>query len=550
MKLSHGKKTHSRIVSILIRSNGVDVNLVNIYAPTNLIERKIFSDSLHEFFIPSAAIIIGGDFNCYDNVLDKFGGNISIHKEYESLKNDFALVDVWRNLHPGSREFTWFNSSFSSGSRLDKFLVSRELLSPGVECNISPCPISDHDFVSLVFDIPTGVKRGPSVWNFNNSLLKDKDFSTTIEKLIDCHLRFLPSFASLQDWWEFLKLSIKEESVAFLHNKRRRLHKQQVSLTNKLIRLRQRLVDGDDTVSILISDTESQLKALRVKEIEGIMIRSRAQWLEGKRPSCYFFNLQRIKAQKSHISSVYDLNGTEVSSQEEIEKAHVDFYSCLFSEEPVDVALQDDLLSSLPCQLSSDQASSCEGQMTLDEMTFALKKMNSNKAPGPDGLSVEFYVKFWDWLGPYLCRVLNAYYHAGEMCESMKTSNKRVIFKKGDRKNLKNWRPISLLNVDYEICSKVLSLHLSKVLEFIVDPDQPCSVPGRKITSNLHILRDVLDYIDRTNETGILISLDQEKAFDRVNRTFLLNLLSLSVLVHPFIFGSILYTMARICALL
>ena len=233
------------------------------------------------------------------------------------MKNDFALVDVWRNLHPGSREFKWFNSSYSIRSRLDKFLVSRELLSPGVECNIPPCPISDHNFVSLAFDIPTGVKHSLGVWNFNNSLVKDKDFCATIEKLIDCHLRFLPSFASLQDWWEFLKLSIKEESIAFSCNKWRHLHKQQVSLTNKLICLRQRLVDGDDTVSFLISDTESQLKALCVKEIEGIMIWSHAQWLEeGERPSRYFFNLQRIKAQKSHISSVYDLNGTEVSSQE------------------------------------------------------------------------------------------------------------------------------------------------------------------------------------------------------------------------------------------
>ena len=51
-------------------------------------------------------------------------------------------------------------------------------------------------------------------------------------------------------------------------------------------------------------------------------------------------------------------------------------------------------------------------------------------------------------------------------------------------------------------------------------------MPGRRITSNLHVLRDVLDYIDHTNETGILVSLDQEKAFDRVNRTFLSNLLS------------------------
>ena len=71
------------------------------------------------------------------------------------MKNDFALVDVWCNLHPASREFTWFNSSQSIGSRLDKFLISRDLLSPGIECDISPCLISDHDFVSLVLDTTT-----------------------------------------------------------------------------------------------------------------------------------------------------------------------------------------------------------------------------------------------------------------------------------------------------------------------------------------------------------------------------------------------------------
>ena len=51
----------------------------------------------------------------------------------------------------------------------------------------------------------------------------------------------------------------------------------------------------------------------------------------------------------------------------------------------------------------------------LDEMTLALRGMNTNKAPGPDSLSVEFYVKFWDWLGLYLCCVHNVCYHAGEM---------------------------------------------------------------------------------------------------------------------------------------
>ena len=107
----------------------------------------------------------------------------------------------------------------------------------------------------------------------------------------------------------------------------------------------------------------------------------------------------------------------------------MDFFSRFFSEEPVDAAMQTDLLSSLSRQLTSDQAYSCEGDFTLEEITVALNKMIINKALGPDFLSVEFSSKFWDRLGPYLCQVFNASSQAGEMCESMKTSNTRVIFK-------------------------------------------------------------------------------------------------------------------------
>lgn len=90
---------------------------------------------------------------------------------------------------------------------------------------------------------------------------------------------------------------------------------------------------------------------------------------------------------------------------------------------------------------------------------------------------------------------------------------------------MKNWRPISLINVDYKICSKAISLRLSKVLDSVVDPDQTCYIPGRSIVSNLLLLRGTLDHIEPTGEAGVLVSLDQEEAFDRVNRSFLLNLL-------------------------
>jgi len=73
---------------------------------------------------------------------------------------------------------------------------------------------------------------------------------------------------------------------------------------------------------------------------------------------------------------VYNSSGVEVLSQDEIEQAHVDFYSSLFSEEPVDMVFQDDLSSSLSRQLSPHQSSLCEGTMTIDEVSFAVKNMN------------------------------------------------------------------------------------------------------------------------------------------------------------------------------
>lgn len=82
-----------------------------------------------------------------------------------------------------------------------------------------------------------------------------------------------------------------------------------------------------------------------------------------------------------------------------------------------------------------------------------------------------------------------------------------------------------MFNIDYKICSKAVSLLLAKVLGSIVDPDQTSSIPGRSMSSNLVLLRNTLAFIERTGEAGILLSLDQEKAFNRVDRTFLLHLL-------------------------
>ena len=101
-------------------------------------------------------------------------------------------------------------------------------------------------------------------------------------------------------------------------------------------------------------------------------------------------------------------------------------------------------MSSLP----ADQSDSCEGLLTVDECFAALVGMARRKAPGSDGLPAEFYLKFWAVLGQDLVQVLNSCYRSGSLSFSQRRGVISLSFKKGDRLDMRNWRPISLLNVD------------------------------------------------------------------------------------------------------
>ena len=100
-----------------------------------------------------------------------------------------------------------------------------------------------------------------------------------------------------------------------------------------------------------------------------------------------------------------------------------------------------------------------------------------------------------------------------------------LLYKKDDHRLVKNWRPISLLHTDYKLASKVITERLKRVMQTIFHKDQTCGLVGRSIFSNLQLIRDMLDMIDKTNETGILVTLNQEKAFDPVDHDFLMPVL-------------------------
>lgn len=86
---------------------------------------------------------------------------------------------------------------------------------------------------------------------------------------------------------------------------------------------------------------------------------------------------------------------------------------------------------------------------------------------------------------------------------------------------IQNYRPITLLPVDYKIFSKVLNHHIKNVLPFIIAEDQNGFINKRRISDNLRLLFDVIDFCDHYKVPATVVSLDIQKAFDLVSFKFL-----------------------------
>ena len=97
--------------------------------------------------------------------------------------------------------------------------------------------------------------------------------------------------------------------------------------------------------------------------------------------------------------------------------------------------------------------------------------------------------------------------------------------RRNEKEYLKNWRPISLLNCDYKIITKVLASRISEFLPKIIHPDQKCSVIGKSFHDGASLIRGLIEYVSRNNLPGLLVSLDQTKAYDRVEWDFLFKVL-------------------------
>ena len=204
-----------------------------------------------------------------------------------------------------------------------------------------------------------------------------------------------------------------------------------------------------------------------------------------------------------------------------IARAFETFYAKLYKHEETKQIFQNDFLEF--CKpISDEEQESLNDNFTIDEIEHAINCLNSDSSPGPDGLTSKFYKHFVKEISPFLEYFYKHIFINQTLPNSHKMSFITLIPKdSGSLLDIKNYRPISLLNTEYKILTSMLSKRLSIIMPTIIHTDQTSSIKSRNIAEHLHFIRDLITHSQITNSHNCILSIDQEKAFDRVSHDWL-----------------------------
>ena len=233
------------------------------------------------------------------------------------------------------------------------------------------------------------------------------------------------------------------------------------------------------------------------------------------------------------LVNIYDENGCPFPDEAKRASFITDYFAKLYKKPESDPAsyagtirdfLGDEIIAHPVVQgsiLSEAERAALDAPFLIIELDKAAKEANVKSAPGPDGLSTKFILKFWHYLRAPLYEYALCCFERGRLYGSFKTACVKLIPKKGNTALLKNWRPISLLSNLYKIISRALNNRLNTVMDKITSRAQ------KGFTSSRHLQEVLINVIECIANCKIqeinaaIITIDMAKAFDTLSHGFL-----------------------------
>ncbi|CAI5990895.1 unnamed protein product [Closterium sp. NIES-65] len=456
-----------------------------------------------------------------DPIMDKTSrqGSDAENRRLLHICSKWDLRDVFRTLYPSRLEYTFLARPTLSSSRIDRALASSSMLPLVADAyhSASPPDVTDHWFgITTVLTAQTREAQGPGLWRMHADQTKHPGVRNTIRQVLseqggtgkpDLH----STLAGLQ---ASLKAHAREE--------RKRIGKTIAHLEDRVAALRQKFMADSSQGGKYAELTkyEAQLKAYRDSQ------RRRKQTMAGigaemNGEIANKFLTQRIASRKAKTAIkeiVHD--GKKYEGEREVLTAASDFYAKLFGAKQQVAELEEWPMDPTKT-LSAEARQGLIAPWTEKEVRRAMRELPRGKAPGADGLPKELLEDNWDLLGESVMDFMRGFEKTAELPRSASTAVTILLHKKGERTDLGNYRPITLLNATYKIAAKLLANRMKGVLSQVISENQFGFVSGRRLADAVKVVADTIDAAVTGKEDWYLLLVDFQKAYDSVLRAFM-----------------------------
>ena len=380
----------------------------------------------------------------------------------------------------------------------------------------------------MSLNLATPSQTKPSArWRFNSSLLDDPDFTTLIKREWASFLEINDSpEISPSTLWETGKAVMKGIIISYSSFKKKQQQQLEKTLEEKIKQLSnlQSTIHSEET-QIQLRQLKAQLDSIINKKTQFCIQQLRYDKFHlSNKAGKYLANMLQHKKDKSLIPSILDSSGNATQDPQNINNIFRQFYSSLYSAgtEPTQSEI-DSFLNNLDLpSLTTDQANYLDQPISSEELTKALHSMPNNKSQGPDGLSAEYYKHFWDLFAPLFLRLITDIKTTSTIPTHMNTAVITLVLKPNkDPTHPSSYRPLSLMNTDLKIITKTLASRIETVIPSLIHPDQTGFIKNRHASDNIRRLFNLISIVQKQQQKTIILSLDAEKAFDKVNWSFL-----------------------------
>jgi len=153
--------------------------------------------------------------------------------------------------------------------------------------------------------------------------------------------------------------------------------------------------------------------------------------------------------------------------------------------------------------------------------THRREKRRKNKAPGSDGIGLQFYKANWATIQDDIGAMMNQMFMERKLSAQQKHGLIVCLPKSSEPTTPADFRPITLLNTDYKITARIIAYRLRPMMEELFHQRQYCGVPEMTIFEAMATVREAITNAEVTRVSLIVLSLDIQEAFDRISHQHL-----------------------------